>query len=42
MEECGAFPNFVASSGCDIPHSAPWENIDAFFEAVRNYYGKAK
>ncbi len=31
-EQCAAYPNFVLSSGCDIPHAAKWENIDAFFE----------
>lgn len=31
-EECAEFPNFVLSSGCDIPPNAKWENIDAFFE----------
>ncbi len=29
---CAAYPNFVLSSGCDIPPAAKWENIDAFFE----------
>ncbi|HSK68671.1 MAG TPA: uroporphyrinogen decarboxylase family protein [Candidatus Limnocylindria bacterium] len=31
-------PNYVVSSGCDIPPSAPWENILAFFGAVQEYY----
>lgn len=31
---CSGFPQFVPSSGCDIPPNAKWENIDAFFEAV--------
>lgn len=31
-------PNFVLSSGCDIPPLAPWANIDAFFEAADAYY----
>lgn len=31
---CGGFPQFVLSSGCDIPPNAKWENIDAFFETV--------
>lgn len=30
MERCGAFDNFVLSSGCDIPATTPWENIEAF------------
>ena len=38
--ECGNAPNFVISSGCDIPPSSAWENIDAFFAAVEEYYGK--
>lgn len=33
-------PNFLISSGCDIPPAASWENIDAFFEAVSSYYGE--
>jgi uroporphyrinogen decarboxylase len=31
-EKCGKYPNFVLSSGCDIPWNASWENIKAFFE----------
>lgn len=38
MNECCRYPNFVISSGCDIPPVSPWENIDAFFEAVNNFY----
>ena len=37
LEACSHYPNFVISSGCDIPPMAPWENIDAFFEAVNKY-----
>lgn len=32
---CAAYPNFVLSSGCDIPPAAKWENIDAFFKAAK-------
>jgi uroporphyrinogen decarboxylase len=28
------FPNFVISSGCDVPPNAPLKNIDAFFGAL--------
>lgn len=28
------YPNFVISSGCDIPPGTPLENINAFFEAL--------
>lgn len=38
MEKCCKYNNFVISSGCDIPPMTPWENIDAFFEAVSDYY----
>ena len=37
ISKCCAYPNFVISSGCDIPPKTPWENIDAFFEAVESY-----
>ena len=40
MGKCCAYPNFVISSGCDIPPATPWENMDAFFAAVEEYYGK--
>ncbi len=29
-------PNFILSSGCDIPHNVPLENIDAFMQAARS------
>ncbi len=38
LDECGQYPNFVLSSGCDIPPTTPWENIDAFFKAFRSFY----
>jgi len=31
---CKKYPNFVLSSGCDIPPAAKWDNIDAFFAAA--------
>ncbi|MBQ2734625.1 MAG: uroporphyrinogen decarboxylase family protein [Clostridia bacterium] len=40
MENCCTYQNFVISSGCDIPPMTPWENINAFFEAVDEYYAK--
>ena len=36
LEKCGAYKNFVPSSGCDIPAHAKWENIQAFFAAVKD------
>ena len=41
MGKCCKYPNFVISSGCDIPPMSKWENIDAFFSAVDEFYGKA-
>ena len=38
LGQCGSHANFVISSGCDIPPLARWENIDAFFAAVREFY----
>jgi len=38
MNECCKYPNFVISSGCDVPPATPWENIDAFFAAVEEFY----
>ena len=40
MNQCCSYPNFVISSGCDIPPATPWENLDAFFAATEEYYGK--
>ena len=37
MEKCIHAPNFVISSGCDIPPMSPWGNIDAFFSAVEEF-----
>ena len=38
MNKCDSYPNFVISSGCDIPPATPWENLDAFFATVEVYY----
>ena len=35
LARCGEYPNFLISSGCDIPPQSPWENIDAFFAAAK-------
>ena len=40
MNACCKYPNFVISSGCDIPPASKWENIDAYFAAVSEFYGK--
>lgn len=37
LRRCKDYHNFVLSSGCDIPHTASWENVDAFFHALNMY-----
>lgn len=39
-ECCPMRRSFVISSGCDIPPASKWENIDAYFAAVEEYYAK--
>ena len=38
LEQCSVHPNFVISSGCDVPPKASWDNVDAFFRAVADFY----
>ena len=38
LQKCSTYPNFVLSSGCDIPPRTPWENLDAFFAAAEDFY----
>ena len=38
LDTCAKYPNFIVSSGCDIPPHTPWENINAFFETVDQFY----
>ena len=38
LERCHNYPNFVISSGCDIPPLSDWNNIKAFFDAVHDFY----
>ncbi|MDD5704855.1 MAG: uroporphyrinogen decarboxylase family protein [Kiritimatiellae bacterium] len=40
LESMAGFPNFVISSGCDIPQASPLANIDAFFDTIREYNGR--
>jgi uroporphyrinogen decarboxylase len=37
LKETAGYPNFVISSGCDIPPHATNQNIEAFFNAVKAY-----
>jgi uroporphyrinogen decarboxylase len=38
LEATAGFPNFVISSGCDIPAHAPLKNIEAFFSSVAQWH----
>lgn len=38
MDKCCKYPNFVISSGCDIPPMTSWDHINAFFDTVAEYY----
>ena len=40
LERCAKYPNYILSSGCDMPPMTPWQNIDAFFATWKEYYGK--
>ena len=40
LKKCSTYPNFVLSSGCDMPPKTPWENINAFFAAAEDFYNK--
>jgi uroporphyrinogen decarboxylase len=37
LHAMGKYPNYVISSGCDIPPGTPPDNINAFFEALDFY-----
>lgn len=37
LEATRDYPNFVLSSGCDTPPMTPLANIDAFFDALKNF-----
>jgi uroporphyrinogen decarboxylase len=37
LERMAAYPNFVLSTGCDLPQETPLENIHAFMRAGRRY-----
>ena len=35
ISACGKYKNYIPSSGCDIPAHAKWENLHAFFAALK-------
>lgn len=40
LEETAGYPNFVISSGCDLPPFVPEENINTFLETVEEFNSK--
>lgn len=38
LDSFSSYDNFMISSGCDIPPSAKWENINAYFRKVEELY----
>lgn len=38
LRRCADKPNFLLSSGCDIPPASSWDNIRAFFKASQDFY----
>lgn len=42
LSACSMYPNFMISSGCDIPPSAKWDNIRQFYKSVNTYYDKGE
>jgi uroporphyrinogen decarboxylase len=41
LEAMRPWPNFVLSSGCDIPPGTPLANLDRFFEALARFNGES-
>ena len=38
LNTCGDYNNFMISSGCDIPPSVDFDNVDMFFKTTNGYY----
>lgn len=41
LRKTGQYKNFILSSGCDIPPHTPEANIQAFYEALKEYNGSS-
>ena len=37
FEKLGKYPNWLISSGCDIPSHAKWENIEQYFKSIEKW-----
>jgi uroporphyrinogen decarboxylase len=40
LKKCNQHPNFILSSGCDIPPASKIENIDTFFKTAKEFYSQ--
>lgn len=40
LDKMRQYPNFIISSGCDVPPNVPFENIEAFYSALNEYNEK--
>ena len=40
LEAAAGYPNFIISSGCDVPPGIPQSNIEAFYKAVHDFNSK--
>lgn len=38
LQNLSRYPNWIISSGCDIPPASPLANIDMFFKTVQDFY----
>jgi len=38
FDECSMYENFMISTGCDVPATSKWENINAYFEKINALY----
>ncbi len=37
LEATAKYPNFILSTGCDVPPGIPFENITAFYSALEEF-----
>ncbi|MFA7076344.1 MAG: uroporphyrinogen decarboxylase family protein [Candidatus Izemoplasmatales bacterium] len=40
LNKCDKYENFVISTGCDVPYLAPLQNIETYFESIKDFYKK--
>ena len=40
LEKTSGYDNFILSTGCDVPPRTPFENINAFYQALTDYNEK--